>query len=91
MFKTNDKGEAAKELIRFNEQIENNYANFNIIRTIPVILCVEDALNALSNENERHKQKNERDPRRLGVDHFIIESHQMFDTMLTGIMSKGFL
>ena len=45
MFRTNDKGEAAKELIRLNEQIESNYANFNIIRTIPVILCLEDARN----------------------------------------------
>jgi hypothetical protein len=54
-------------------------------------LCIEDALNALSNENERRRQENKCDPRRLGVSHFILESSQMFDTMLTGIMRKGFL
>lgn len=91
MFKTNNKGEAARELTRLGEQIESSYANFNIIRAVPTILCLEDALGTLSNENERHKRENQPDPRRLGVAHFTLELRQMLDTMLTGIMSKGFL
>jgi hypothetical protein len=91
MLKTSDKGEAAKELLRLNQQIESSYTTFNILRTIPTILCLEDAVGALRIENERYTLESKPDPRRLGVIYFTLEFRQMLDTMLTEIMSRGFI
>ena len=59
MFETNDKAQAKKELIQINENIEKSYSKFNILRTIPTMLCLEDAIGALNIDYQRTKMKRE--------------------------------
>ncbi len=94
MFKTSDKAEAMKELIRISDDIEKSFANFNTLRTIPTILCLEDAIDSLYIEYQS-KTKTETeytlDPRQFAIDNLFIEWNKFLDDMIVNILSKGFL
>jgi hypothetical protein len=94
MFKTVDKSEAVKELQRINEDIEKSYVNFNILRTIPTLLCIEDAIGSLYIEYQRKMLmdwEHKSDPRHFGIVNFIMEWLQFLNSMIVNILSKGFL
>jgi len=94
MFKTSDKAEAMKELIRISDDIEKSFANFNTLRTIPTILCLEDAIDSLYIEYQRNvktETEYQPDPRQLAFVNFLIEWNQFLDNMIVNILNKGFL
>jgi len=94
MFKTSDKSEAMKELIRISDDIEKSFANFNTLRTIPTILCLEDAINSLNIEYQRNTKTETEykpDPRHLAIVNFVIEWYQFLNNMIVNILNKGFL
>jgi hypothetical protein len=94
MFKTGDKSEAIKELQRINEDIERSYVNFNILRTIPILLCIEDTIGGLYIEYKRKiltEWENKKDPRHFGMVNFIIEWLQFLNIMVVNVLNKGFL
>jgi hypothetical protein len=94
MFKTSDKAEAMKELLRIGDEIEKNFTNFNTLRAIPTILCLEDAIHTLHIEYQRKAQVKaqfKRDSREFGFFNFIREWNQFTDSMIVNILNKGFL
>ena len=94
MFRTSDKSEATKELQRINEEIERSYSCFNVLRTIPTLLCIEDAVGSLHIEQQRKlmiETKLKSDPRQWGILIFLLEWAQFLSTMIVNILDKGFL
>jgi len=94
MFKTSDKAEAMKELARISDEIEENFASFNTLRTVPILLCLEDAIGSLYIDYQRNamvEKEHKPESHHLAFSSFVIECNQLLDMMIVNILNKGFL
>lgn len=94
IFKASSKAEAGRKLALITQEIQNRVKKFNSVRSIPMLLCSEDAINNL--EIEIHKARNikkefdEFPNKYFAVITCIIQWYNLIDKMILYISEMGF-
>lgn len=91
-FKATSKAEAARKLASIKKEILNQAQKFNSRKTIPLLLCLEDAVNNLEIElcRTRRIDKLSHPEINLALDNFILEWYGIINEMIVHIADRGF-
>ena len=94
IFKVTNKAEAGRKLVSINQDIQHRVKEFNSIRSLPILLCLEDAINNLEVRVQK-AQKVEKQFEKFNDQYFAIVNcitqwYGLIDKMIQDINEKGF-
>ncbi|MCL4429750.1 MAG: hypothetical protein M1167_03250 [Chloroflexi bacterium] len=90
-FTATSRGEAARKIVEIDQEIYKEASNFNAKRTIPLLLCLEDAIDNLSNEIIRTSPAANVHPLlNQAVNNLVVEWYKMIDKMIRLIVKNGY-
>jgi len=94
VFAITSKAEAGRYLVSLKQDIQNRVQSFNSKRSLPILLCLEDAINNLEISLQRARKVEKKfekfHDRYLAIINCIIEWYSLIDKMIFDINEKGF-
>jgi len=94
IFKATNKAEAGRKLVSLNQDIQRRIKKFNSIRSLPILLCLEDAISNLEINIQKARKVEKRfdglDDRYFAIVNCIIEWYDLIAKMILDINEKGF-
>ena len=94
VFAVTSKAEAGRYLVSLKKDIQNHVKSINSQRSLPILLCLEDAINNL--EISLHKARTvekkfeKSHDRYLAIFNCVMEWYALINKMILGITEKGF-
>lgn len=93
-FKANTKSEAWKKFTLINREISQRVQGFNSIRSLPILLCLEDAINnleiSLSRAHKIEKNFDGKLEHYFAIVNFITAWYYYLNDMIFDINKQGF-
>jgi len=92
-FSASTKAEAARQLVIVNKEILEQSRKFNSRKTLPLLLCLEDAINNLEIsicKSEEVDKKQFHPMINLALTYFIFEWYRIIDEMISLVSRNGF-
>jgi len=94
MFKATNKAEAGRKLVSINQDIQHRVKEFNSIRSLPILLCLEDAINNLEIRVQKARKVEKKFDkfidRYFAIVNCITQWYDLIDKMILDINEKGF-
>jgi hypothetical protein len=94
VFAITSKAQAGRYLVSLKQDIQNRVQSFNSKRSLPILLCLEDAINNveinLQRDRKVEKKYEKSHDKYLAIVNCVMEWYGLIDKMILDINEKGF-